>query len=519
MLQMCAMTASVLAVTACARSANTTAVHPVVEQPRAPRDAAPTVRFLLVNDVYRADTLRDGSAGLSRVAALRDSIEKASGSRVLYVLAGDVWSPSLLSKWYGGAQMNAAFNASRLDFAAFGNHEFDGSRANVLARVAESRFTWLSANCLEKNGQHFPGVRGWDTVSVNGVRVGVFGTVIVRDYPAYVGCHDADSVTHAVVDTLMQVKSALIIGITHRNLSGDTNTLRTEPNVEAILGGHEHTGKRVEVAGRLVVKAQSDARSAVLVTFTMRGNKWQRRDTTFVIGRGMRMEPATEAVVAAWRDTLARRIGPERNIGVAPVAIDATDSTSHKGESAFGDLIADAMRVGTNADVALINTGALRFDNYLGPGAITNHMLESIFLFADETRAVTVTLRGARLREVLEHGVAKASISQGPYPQVSGVVFAFDTLRADGERIVGPLMRPNGTPIKDTDGVRVTIVAYPACRGGDGYKIPEAADVCKAMDANPEAAPRTAALLIQYLEAQGGRIVAPAVGRVTRIPH
>ncbi|MDQ6611689.1 MAG: metallophosphoesterase, partial [Gemmatimonadota bacterium] len=111
--------------------------------------ATATVRFLLVNDVYVADPLRDGSGGLARVAALRDSIERATRSRVIFVLAGDVLSPSLLGKWYGGAQMVAAFNAARLDFATFGNHEFDGSRANLLSRVAESRFVWMSGNCTE----------------------------------------------------------------------------------------------------------------------------------------------------------------------------------------------------------------------------------------------------------------------------------------------------------------------------------------------------------------------------------
>jgi 2',3'-cyclic-nucleotide 2'-phosphodiesterase (5'-nucleotidase family) len=507
------MTVTALLLGACAYGSTTTAGTNATRA----SDKAPTVRFLLVNDVYRADTLRDGSAGLSRVSALRDSIEKATGARVLYVLAGDVWSPSLLSKWYGGAQMDAAFNASRLDFATLGNHEFDGSRANLVARVAESRFKWLSANCTEKNGAMFPGLSGWDTVTVDGVRVGVFGTVIVREYPSYVGCRNADSVTHAVVDTLMQQHATLIVGITHRNFADDIHTLETEPNIEAILGGHDHTGRRQEVKGHLVVKAVSDARTAVLVTFTMHGNTWQRTDTSFTIGRGMKAEPATEAVVAAWRDTLTRRIGRERVLGNAPVAIDATDSTSHRGESAFGDLITDAMRAGTKSDVAMINTGALRFDNFLGPGPITNLMIESIFLFADETRAVTVNLSGARLRQLLEHGVATKSLGQGPYPQFSGVTFTYDVRKPDGQRIVGALLRPNGTPITDGEMLRVALVTYPACQSGDGYKVPEAAEVCKAVEANPESSPRTAALLIQYVAAMGGTIVAPPVGRIKRI--
>src|SRR4051812_23718952 len=72
------------------------------------------VRFLLVNDVYVVDTLRDGSGGLARVAALRQRLERDSaGGRIVFMLAGDVLSPSLLSKWYAGRQMVDAFNAAR----------------------------------------------------------------------------------------------------------------------------------------------------------------------------------------------------------------------------------------------------------------------------------------------------------------------------------------------------------------------------------------------------------------------
>ena len=148
---------ALLAASACVR--NSRSESPAAATSNAAPARVSTVRFLLVNDVYVADGQRDGTGGLARVAALRDSLERATGGRILYMLAGDVLSPSLLGKWYGGAQMVDAFNASRLDFAALGNHEFDGSRANLVARVAESKFRWLSGNCTENSANAFPGVK------------------------------------------------------------------------------------------------------------------------------------------------------------------------------------------------------------------------------------------------------------------------------------------------------------------------------------------------------------------------
>lgn len=477
---------------------------------------ASTVRFLLVNDVYVSDTLRDGAGGLARVAAIRDSIEKATGSRVLFVLAGDVLSPSILSKWYGGAQMVDAFNAARLDFAALGNHEFDASRANLVARIEQSKFQWLGGNCVEANGAPFPGVRGWDTVRVSGVKVGIYSTNVVTQYPNWVQCRNPDIATTALVDTLKQQSADLVIGLTHRFMFEDSTTLWNEPRIAAILGGHEHDGHRLEYNGRVIVKAVSNARTAVLVTLTRTATGWNATDQLFRIGRGMREDAVTLASVKRWRDTLTKRIGPDRVLGVAVEPINASDSSSRRGESRFGNMIVDAMRAGMGADVALINSGALRFDDIMPAGPITRHMIEGVFLFADETRTVVFPLTGARLRELLENGVRQEALGRGAYPQVSGVHFTFDARRQSGSRIVGDLTRDDGSVIRPTDNLRVAFVTYPACKGGDGYVIPEAREVCAAHDADPTSAPRTVDLVVRYLEGMNGRIVMPQVGRVTR---
>jgi 5'-nucleotidase len=437
---------------------------------------------------------------------------------VLFLLAGDVFSPSVLSKWFAGAQMVESFNAARLDYATLGNHEFDGSRAALIARLGESRFRWLSGNCTEASGQPFPGVRGWDTLRVNGLKIGLLGTTLTGSYPAYVRCRDADAVTTALVDSLQQQRVDLTVALTHRFIAEDLRTLAQEPRIAAILGGHEHNRRRAVREGRLLVKAVSNARTAVLVTFTRAANQWRVTDTVLRIGPATPSDPATLASVQRWRDTLARRIGPDRILGIAPEPINAIDSVSRR-ESRFGNLITDGMRRGTQADVAMLNSGALRFDDIMAAGPITRHMIEGVFLFADETRAVTFSLTGARLRDLLENGIRAGGLGSGPYPQVSGVRFSFDATRPSGARLVGPLRRDDGREIAATDTLRVTFVTYPACRGGDGYRIPEATVVCQAIDANPTAAPRTVDLVLQHLEGMNGRIVAPPTGRVMRLDH
>ncbi|HZB28201.1 MAG TPA: metallophosphoesterase, partial [Gemmatimonadales bacterium] len=122
------------------------------------------VRFLSINDVYVIDTMDNGRGGLARVATVRRRL--ADQGPVLFVLAGDFLSPSLSTKYFQGRQMIDVLNAAKLDYATFGNHEFDLERDTLVARIADSRFKWISSNCTEADGKAFPKVLPWDTVRV-----------------------------------------------------------------------------------------------------------------------------------------------------------------------------------------------------------------------------------------------------------------------------------------------------------------------------------------------------------------
>jgi hypothetical protein len=131
---------------------------------------------------------------------------------------------------------------------------------------------------------------------------------------------------------------------------------------------------------------------------------------------------------------------------------------------------------------------------------------------------VSFVVSGARLRELLEHGVSPQRLGTGAYPQVSGVRFTFDPRQPNGRRIVGPLRRDDGRAIAVDERLRVSFPSYPTCLGGDGYVIPEARLACEALEADVTTAPRSAALVISHLERMSGTIVAPPTGRVTRLP-
>src|SRR5688572_991080 len=109
------------------------------------------VTLLQVNDVYQFAPVDLGTAGgLARVLTLTRSIRQQNPN-TLFLMAGDTISPSVESITYKGAQMIDAWNAAGLDYATFGNHEFDFGPDVLRERIKESKFGWIAANRSEEH--------------------------------------------------------------------------------------------------------------------------------------------------------------------------------------------------------------------------------------------------------------------------------------------------------------------------------------------------------------------------------
>ncbi len=477
--------------------------------PKAPAPTNPA-RFLSINDVYVADTLADGNGGLARLATLKQRIS-AEGP-VLFVLAGDFLGPSLLSRYYNGAQMVQALNAAGLDYVTFGNHEFDIPGDTLIARIEESKFKWLSTNCVQPGGERIPGVLPWDTVRVFGKKIGIFGLTLQGPYPKYVQCGSPDSAATVALDSLTAMGADIIVALTHQTLGADVALLNREGQLDLVLGGHEHEAHSVEVGSRYVLKADANAVSTQFMTIWGTRGEWRAAPRLLDVKPNLPADTAVQVVVDRWQDSLRVRTGQNYVVGTVMQPIDALDAPQRQQETVLGDLVTDAIRFGTATDVGVINGGAIRLDEVIPPGPLWYYTIEAMFPFADETRVVTVPVTGQRLREILEYSVSERNLGSGGFLQVSGIEFTAQRGRPSGARIAGPITTQTGNSIYPDQIYRLSIPAYLACRGGDGYTLPEAAGPC----GSAASAPRVADLVVAHFSQRlGGRIGAPPGVRIT----
>ena len=81
----------------------------------------------------------------------------------------------------------------------------------------------------------------------------------------------------------------------------------------------------------------------------------------------MTPDPEVAAVVAKYEAEFTREM--DVPLGTTAVELDSRNATVRTREAAIGNLIADAMRASTKADVAITNGGGIRSGRVYPPGA------------------------------------------------------------------------------------------------------------------------------------------------------
>lgn len=234
--------------------------------------------------------------------------------------------------------------------------------------------------------------------------------------------------------------------------------------VDVIISAHTHEGYVDWIDGKLVTQSWSYGTAFTDIDLSI------DRATGDVID-------ATAEVVTVWADSLSPdpfieslleriRAGieplTERRVATAARRIERQSSPS--GESALGNLVADAQRWATGSQIALMNPGGIRSD--LPAGDLTWGALYDVSPFGNDL--VQVKMTGAQvLRALNEQWRLVGDEIKVKILQPSGICYTYDESRALGDRIVSASLS-DGTPIQ-ADTVYTVVVNSFLHAGGDGF--------------------------------------------------
>ena len=472
------------------------------------------VTLLQVNDVYQFSPVDLGTkGGLGRVLTLRKAIQQENPN-TLFLLAGDTISPSVESITYKGAQMIEAWNTIGLDYATFGNHEFDFGPDVLKERMKESKFGWIAANVVDKQtGKPFGGAAPYVIREFNGVKVGLFGLVLPETKTTSRPGADVDflnpcDTAKAMVKELHSRGAKVVVALTHLSMREDKEVARCS-DVDVIIGGHEHSLLESAAGGAPIFKMTADARELGRIDLNI------DKATGELSSIDWRVIPVTSetsedklfsSVYRKYAGMLAELARP---VGRTSVALDGRSAENRTQETNLGNLVADSFRRVAVSDVALVNGGSIRVDEIIRPGRLTERDVLSVLPFKNKLIKIEVT--GALLREALEHGVSRVAPNAEPggFPQVSGMQFSYDASRKPGDRIVD--LKVKGEPVSPARKYSLATSTFVALDGGDGYAMFKGAPVLTSPDKLPLDSDALRRALL-------GRPIAPKVeGRIKRV--
>ena len=475
------------------------------DEPGSPRAQSP-LTILQINDVYSTVPI-DGVGGLARVATLKKRLS-ANGHPVILVLAGDFLSPSVASSVFKGEQMVAALNAAGLDLATLGNHEFDFGRDVLIQRMAEAKFQWVVSNVIDtKTGKPIGGAAPYLLRNIGPLKVGFIGlcikTPLIKDSQAGIRFTDPLLAAARYIPILKRRGANVIVAITHLGFTDDRALVRRFPDIDLVIGGHEHFPITASENHALISKAGSEAKWAARIDIN--------RTAAGTIERFYELIPVTSALaddpqaaesIVLYEGRLSKEL--DEVVATSTVGLDAT-GLREISESNLGDLVADALREDAGADIGLVNAGAIRGDRLYPAGPLTRRTLIAMHPFGNVNCEIAVT--GRVLLAALNSGASKLPTGAGQFPQVSGLTMKVNPRAPPGNRVTGVLV--NAQPLDLEKTYTVALPDY-VLKGGDSYTMFANARVL----IGPESGNLIVAALEKYVAAKG--TLSPGIeGRIT----
>ncbi|MBK3732271.1 bifunctional metallophosphatase/5'-nucleotidase [Azospirillum brasilense] len=433
-----------------------------------------TVTFLHFNDIYEISPVK-GRGGFAPLMTVLKAERQRSAS-ALTTVGGDFLSPSLLSGTTRGAQMPDLFNAMGVDVVGFGNHEFDFGTEVLKARIAESKFPWVGTNIAGPNGQPLPGSVATWTKTVGDVKVGFLGVLTPETAHLSSGGAEAtftnvQAAAALAVKALRDAGANVVVALTHQTITEDRDLAVKVKGIDLLLGGHDHDPISFYEGSTLILKAGADGHYLGVIDLAVSTKATDKGPATtvtpsgwrFVTTAGVAPDAEVGALVKRYTDQLDATLAGV--IGRTETDLDSRKDVVRSQETTMGNLIADALRDGLKADVAITNGGGIRADMLHPAGSsLTRKDIFAEMPFGNV--AVLTLLSGADILAALEHGVSKVEDKAGRFPQVSGLTFTYDPKLPSGTRVTGVTV--GGQPLDPAKTYRVATNDY-MLKGGDGY--------------------------------------------------
>lgn len=424
------------------------------------------ITILHFNDLHGRIEAEKGTGGAAKIGGIIKKIRKENerfGRHTLVLNGGDLISGTFVSSYFKGEAEFKFLNAIKADALVLGNHDFDFGLPALEKNISGS--TVLSANINKKEGGGYF-VVPYSVINLGPTRVGILGLttsitpIITR--PSNV----ASLVFEKPIPVARRIMSELTkttdlqIALTHQGVQDDINLARAVPQIDAVIGGHDHVAPDEycrDVRDVPVCQTPAYGKYIGKIELEVDDDKVKALSETLIpIDRSLPTDRAVAEVIkpylSAVSATSRKVVGTSK--GFIPTRRDGGPSPT------LGELVASLMREKVNAKIAFTNVGATR--RSIPKGRVTRGIVEEAFPF--DNKLVMIELTGREIESIIRRSITiEASGGGGEVLETSGISFHVRAGRLRDIKI-------DGMPI-DKDASYLVATTDFLAEGGDGYTL------------------------------------------------
>lgn len=442
--------------------------------------AAETQKLTIVhvNDVHGRLKFDEGQKeiGYGRLKTIVDEL-KEDNPNVLLLNAGDTFHGVVDVNLTDGKAMVDLMNEVGFDAMVPGNHDFNYGYERLLELKDLAKFPIVGANILKDKDN----TSDFDPYTIkemeNGLKVGIFGLTTEEtkfkshpDNTKGINFGKPVEIAKDVVKKLQEEKVDVIVALIHMGNEGTTLTTSNEiaenvKGIDIIVDGHSHEIEDKVVGDALLVQTGNYTNNIGVVDIEVEDGKIINKEgklISFDEAKDIVPDPKVEEEINKIDEVNAPKLAEV--VGKSKVDLDGERANARTGETNLGNLITDAMRKSTGADIAFTNGGGIRAS--ISAGDMTFGDIITSFPFTNTLAVIEVT--GEELTQALEHGVDLYPEQAGHFPHVSGMSYKFDAGKPVGERIVEVLV--DGKPLEADKTYKLVTNDFMAA-GGDDYTM------------------------------------------------
>ncbi|MCL2013888.1 MAG: choice-of-anchor I family protein [Oscillospiraceae bacterium] len=440
-----------------------------------------TINILHTNDTHGRvfpDANNSGMIGIEKIAAI-----KAGLANPLLVDAGDTLHGLPVANLKRGENIVELMNLAGYDVMAPGNHDFNYGSDRLLELMGPADFDLISANIREIDGnERF--LPGTSIKTIDGVKVGFFGLSTdetpEKTHPLNVDTlkfTDYKTETETAVMELKSQEADVIVCLAHidrsyaKELAADDELAQ---EIDVIIHGHDHVLTNEMENGVLITSAGEHGAALGRVTLVFGSDNEvisktasliEKADTEYVAATET-VKRAAEEMMAEVGELFKEEVGTSAQL-LSSARGDADTPGVRNAEMPLGNLVADAMRIQLETDIALTNGGGLRAD--IPEGDITRGHINSVLPFGNY--GVVKEVSPAQLWAILEHGISQLPALSGGFPQISGMRFEYIVTKPAGERVISVTIGNTELDPADTTTKYILATNDFMASGGDGYDV------------------------------------------------